>query len=112
MSETVTLFGLPIVDGRTIGVGRIDPALAREMFIRHALVAGGRRTGAYFDAQGLTSRYRGLLRCGAGQLGCEFARARPHGRGERLERRLWLAVYGVAAALLTEALLPLLKAMP
>ena len=40
VAETVTLYGLPIVDGRTIGVGRVDPATAREMFIRHALVAG------------------------------------------------------------------------
>ncbi|MEO6654082.1 MAG: ATP-dependent RNA helicase HrpA [Ilumatobacteraceae bacterium] len=40
VAETVTLYGLPIVDGRTIGVGRVDPGLAREMFIRHALVAG------------------------------------------------------------------------
>ncbi|MFW2334704.1 ATP-dependent RNA helicase HrpA [Ilumatobacter sp.] len=40
VAETVTLYGLPIVAGRTIGVGRVDPALAREMFIRHALVAG------------------------------------------------------------------------
>jgi len=31
---------------------------------------------------------------------------------ERLERRLWLAVYGVAAALLGQAILPLLTAMP
>ncbi len=29
---------------------------------------------------------------------------------ERLERRLWLAVYGVAAALLAQAVLPLLAA--
>lgn len=29
---------------------------------------------------------------------------------ERFERRLWLAVYGVAAALLAEAVLPLLAA--
>ncbi|MEJ7799547.1 MAG: ATP-dependent RNA helicase HrpA [Ilumatobacter sp.] len=40
VTETVTLYGLPIVDGRTIGVGKVDPALARKMFIRHALVAG------------------------------------------------------------------------
>ncbi|HRE03298.1 MAG TPA: DUF3418 domain-containing protein, partial [Ilumatobacteraceae bacterium] len=39
-SERVTLYGLPIVASRTIGVDRLDPALAREMFIRHALVAG------------------------------------------------------------------------
>ena len=40
VAETVTLFGLPIVNARTIGVGSVDPDLAREMFIRHALVAG------------------------------------------------------------------------
>ncbi len=40
VAETVTLFGLPIVAARTIGVGRVDRVLAREMFIRHALVAG------------------------------------------------------------------------
>jgi ATP-dependent helicase HrpA len=40
VSESVTLYGLPIVSGRTIGVDRVDPVLAREMFIRHALVAG------------------------------------------------------------------------
>ena len=40
MSETVTLYGLPIVSNRTIGVDRVDPPLARAMFIRHALVAG------------------------------------------------------------------------
>ena len=40
VSETVTLYGLPIVSNRTIGVDRVDAALARAMFIRHALVAG------------------------------------------------------------------------
>jgi ATP-dependent helicase HrpA len=39
-SETVTLYGLPIVANRTIGLDRVDTELAREMFIRHALVAG------------------------------------------------------------------------
>ena len=39
-SETVTLFGLPIVTNRTIGVDRVDRALARRLFIRHALVEG------------------------------------------------------------------------
>lgn len=34
------LFGLPIVTGRAIGLERLDPALARELFIRHALVQG------------------------------------------------------------------------
>lgn len=31
---------------------------------------------------------------------------------ERLERRLWLAVYGVAAAILVEAFQPVLSALP
>ena len=39
-TETVTLYGLPIVTGRTIGLDRVDAVLARELFIRHALVLG------------------------------------------------------------------------
>ncbi len=31
---------------------------------------------------------------------------------ERLERRLWLAVYGVAAGILAQAFLPLLAVLP
>ncbi|MBK5222072.1 MAG: ATP-dependent RNA helicase HrpA [Acidimicrobiia bacterium] len=38
--ERVTLYGLPLVTGRTVNVSRIDPALARELFIWHALVQG------------------------------------------------------------------------
>jgi ATP-dependent helicase HrpA len=38
--ERATLFGLPIVAGRRVGYDRIDPRAARELFIRHALVAG------------------------------------------------------------------------
>ena len=37
-TERVTLYGLPIVAGRTVGYGSIDPALSRELFIRRALV--------------------------------------------------------------------------
>jgi ATP-dependent helicase HrpA len=40
VAETVTLYGLPIVSGRTVGLDRVDRRLARELFIRHALVAG------------------------------------------------------------------------
>ncbi|WP_448005510.1 ATP-dependent RNA helicase HrpA [Agromyces bauzanensis] len=36
--EKVTLFGVPIVPRRRIQLSRVDPALARELFIRHALV--------------------------------------------------------------------------
>ena len=39
-TERVTLYGLPIVAGRTVGYGKIDPPLARELFIRRALVEG------------------------------------------------------------------------
>ncbi len=39
-TEQVTLYGLPIVAGRTVQYGRIDPAVARELFIRRALVEG------------------------------------------------------------------------
>jgi ATP-dependent helicase HrpA len=39
-TETVTLYGLPIVSGRTIGLDRVDAPLARELFVRHALVLG------------------------------------------------------------------------
>ncbi|HZB42472.1 MAG TPA: DUF3418 domain-containing protein, partial [Ilumatobacter sp.] len=39
-SAAVTLYGLTIVSNRTIAVDRVDRALARAMFIRHALVAG------------------------------------------------------------------------
>ncbi|MBO0767983.1 MAG: ATP-dependent RNA helicase HrpA [Solirubrobacterales bacterium] len=39
-SETVTLYGLAIVQSRTVQYGRIDPVAARELFIRHALVEG------------------------------------------------------------------------
>ncbi len=37
-TERVTLYGVPLVVGRTVGYARIDPVLSRELFIRHALV--------------------------------------------------------------------------
>jgi ATP-dependent helicase HrpA len=43
-SEKVTLYGIPLVAGRTVNYGRIDPALSRELFIRHALVEGDWQT--------------------------------------------------------------------
>lgn len=36
--EKVTLFGVPIVPKRRVQLARIDAALARELFVRHALV--------------------------------------------------------------------------
>lgn len=39
-SERVTLYGLPLVQGRKIDFGRIDPSVSRQLFICHALVRG------------------------------------------------------------------------
>jgi ATP-dependent helicase HrpA len=38
--ERVTLYGVPLVADRLVSYGTVDPALARELFIRHALVYG------------------------------------------------------------------------
>ncbi|OBJ53135.1 ATP-dependent RNA helicase HrpA, partial [Mycobacterium sp. 1423905.2] len=46
--ERVTLYGLPLVARRRVGYGRIEPALARELFIRHALVEGDWQTRHHF----------------------------------------------------------------
>ncbi|MDN5790303.1 MAG: ATP-dependent RNA helicase HrpA [Micrococcales bacterium] len=43
-TERVTLFGVPLVVGRVVGLGGIDPELARDLFIRHALVEGDWQT--------------------------------------------------------------------
>ncbi|WP_026551136.1 ATP-dependent RNA helicase HrpA [Arthrobacter sp. H20] len=42
--EKVTLYGVPIVPQRRVNYGRIDREVAREMFIRHALVEGDWKT--------------------------------------------------------------------
>ena len=39
-TERVTLYGLPLVVGRRVQYGSIDPVVSRELFIRHALVQG------------------------------------------------------------------------
>ncbi|MET8066855.1 ATP-dependent RNA helicase HrpA [Micromonospora sp. NPDC005313] len=46
--EKVTLYGIPIVTSRKVNFGRIDPALSRELFIRHALVEGDWQTHHHF----------------------------------------------------------------
>jgi ATP-dependent helicase HrpA len=46
--ERVTLYGLPIVARRRIDYGPIEPQLARELFIRHALVEGEWQTRHHF----------------------------------------------------------------
>ncbi|KAB1139329.1 ATP-dependent RNA helicase HrpA [Micromonospora sp. AMSO12t] len=48
--EKVTLYGIPLVTSRKVNFGRIDPALSRELFIRHALVEGDWQTHHHFWA--------------------------------------------------------------
>ncbi len=49
--EKVTLYGVPLVVDRKVSYGRIDPAAARELFIRHALVEGDWQTSHRFFAE-------------------------------------------------------------
>ncbi len=71
-TERVTLYGLPVVAGRRVDYGRIDPALSRELFIRRALIDGEWDAGHDFIAENRRrvaevteaeerSRRRGLL---------------------------------------------------
>ena len=48
--ERVTLYGLPLVARRRVGLAGLDPTLARELFIRHALVEGDWQTRHRFFA--------------------------------------------------------------
>jgi ATP-dependent helicase HrpA len=50
-TERVTLYGLPIVAGRTVAYGGIDPELSRDLFIRSALVERDWRTRHAFFAE-------------------------------------------------------------
>lgn len=49
--ERATLYGLPLVARRRVGYADVDPAVAREIFIRHALVQGEWRTHHRFVAE-------------------------------------------------------------
>ena len=46
--ERVTLYGLPLIARRRVGYARVEPAVARELFIRHALVDGDWQTRHHF----------------------------------------------------------------
>jgi ATP-dependent helicase HrpA len=46
--ERVTLYGLPLVARRRVGYARVEPAVARDLFIRHALVEGDWQTRHHF----------------------------------------------------------------
>ncbi len=68
-TERVTLLGVPIVAGRTVSYGRIDPEESRRLFIQSALVEGQWHTRHHFwarneavrsDAEQLAERTRRL----------------------------------------------------
>ena len=46
--ERVTLYGLPLIPRRRVGYASVDPVVARELFIRHALVDGEWQTRHHF----------------------------------------------------------------
>ena len=60
--ETVTLYGIPIVVGRRLHLGRVDPAAARDLFIRQALVEADWDTRHHFhrDNQALRREVEAL----------------------------------------------------
>jgi ATP-dependent helicase HrpA len=60
--ERVTLYGIPLVVGRTVDYGRIDPELSRELFLRQALVEGDWSTSHRFfaDNRALLEQVEGL----------------------------------------------------
>jgi ATP-dependent helicase HrpA len=51
--EKVTLYGVTLVADRLVSYGKVDPALARELFIRHALVYGEWHTHQRFYRKNL-----------------------------------------------------------
>jgi ATP-dependent helicase HrpA len=48
--ERVTLFGIPLVARRRVGYAAVEPEVARDLFIRHALVEGDWQTRHHFFA--------------------------------------------------------------
>ena len=66
-NETVSLYGLPLQTARPVLYAKIDPEAARELFIRHALVAGewethhrfvGHNAAVIDEVLDLEARYR------------------------------------------------------
>ncbi|OBK92315.1 ATP-dependent RNA helicase HrpA [Mycobacterium asiaticum] len=60
--ERVSLYGLPLVARRRVGYARVEPAAARDLFIRHALVEGEWHTRHHFfgDNTRLRTELEGL----------------------------------------------------
>ena len=61
-AERVTLYGVPLVAGRQVAYGKVDPELSRELFIRNALVDGDWETRHQFfrDNRQLVARIADL----------------------------------------------------
>ncbi|MCW2606664.1 MAG: ATP-dependent helicase, partial [Frankiales bacterium] len=59
--EKVTLYGLPIVARRPVNYGRIDPVVARDLFLRAALVEGARSTDNWDTHHAFYAQNRALL---------------------------------------------------
>ncbi|MFG1920341.1 ATP-dependent RNA helicase HrpA [Cryptosporangium sp. NPDC048952] len=59
-TEKVTLYGIPLIAGRTVTYSKIDPELSRDLFIQHALVEGEWRSHHKFFG-----RNRNLLKSAA-----------------------------------------------
>jgi ATP-dependent helicase HrpA len=57
--ERVTLYGLPLIPRRRVNYAEVDPVLARELFIQHALVEGDWQTRHHFFRD--NARLRGEL---------------------------------------------------
>ncbi len=53
-NERVVLYGLEIVSKRSVQYSKVDPVIAREIFIRDALVNGEFETKAYFFNENLS----------------------------------------------------------
>ncbi len=60
-TESVTLYGLPIVSDRTIGFDRVDEAQARAWFITKALIERDVADGAWLDRQTFLGRNADFL---------------------------------------------------
>ncbi|MGI9822434.1 ATP-dependent RNA helicase HrpA [Agromyces sp. Marseille-Q5079] len=91
--EKVTLFGVPIVAKRRILLARVDPSLAHELFIRHALVEED------WDSDRLDRRVFGFVRANA-------ALRRELGEIEERTRRRDLLVGDEAVVRFYEARVP------
>ena len=78
-TERVTLYGLPIVAGRTVAYGQIDPELSRDLFLRRALVEGEWDTRHHFFAEN-----RALRRGGRGARGARAPPRHPRRRPDAL----------------------------